>query len=47
MSGYDFDVSELYDTPTCEFCRGRGYLTVEADGGGPAYACPDCKGGGE
>ena len=26
----------------CPYCRGEGYITVEADGGGPAYACPDC-----
>jgi len=26
----------------CPYCKGRGYITVEADGGGPAYACPDC-----
>ena len=44
---YDFDASELYDETPCEFCRGRGYITVETDGGGPAYACPDCEGGRE
>jgi len=41
---YDFDSSELHDDEEpCEFCRGRGYLTVESDGGGPAYRCPDCE----
>jgi DnaJ-class molecular chaperone len=31
----------------CSECNGRGYLTVELDGGGPAYHCPDCGGTGE
>lgn len=31
----------------CSECNGRGYLTVEQDGGGPAYHCPDCDGTGE
>ena len=26
----------------CPYCHGEGFLTVESDGGGPAYACPDC-----
>tara|TARA_Y100000310_G_scaffold273405_1_gene288856 strand:- start:200 stop:358 length:159 start_codon:yes stop_codon:yes gene_type:complete len=40
---HDMNREELEGTPpTCKECNGRGYLTVEADGGGPAYACPDC-----
>ena len=32
------------DDSSCEFCHGRGYLTVDSGGAGPAYACPDCDG---
>lgn len=27
----------------CPHCHGRGYLTVDSGGAGPAYACPDCE----
>ncbi len=26
----------------CPYCKGRGYLTVDSGGAGPAYHCPDC-----
>jgi DnaJ-class molecular chaperone len=32
---------------SCQFCRGSGFMTVDSDGAGPAYACPDCDGTGE
>jgi tRNA(Ile2) C34 agmatinyltransferase TiaS len=45
MREYDPDYDDNYDgedESTCPYCKGRGYLTVESDGGGPAYHCPDC-----
>ena len=40
---HDWRLEEAQDNaPTCKECNGRGYLPVEADGGGPGYACPDC-----
>jgi len=40
---HDWRLEEAQDNaPTCKECNGRGYQTVETDGGGPAYACPDC-----
>jgi DnaJ-class molecular chaperone len=35
------------DERGCPECNGRGFQTVELDGGGPAYSCPDCDGTGE
>lgn len=34
----------LDDSQSCPYCRGRGSLTVDSGGAGPAYACPDCEG---
>lgn len=45
MIAYDKDDDyylEREEDQPCTHCKGRGYLTVEADGGGPAYHCPDC-----
>jgi len=40
---HDMNAEEAQDNaPVCKECKGEGYLTVESDGGGPAYACPDC-----
>ena len=39
---HDHDMNAEDNAPVCNECKGRGYLTVESDGGGPAYACPDC-----
>ena len=30
------------DDRPCPECGGRGYLTVDSGGAGPAYHCPDC-----
>jgi DNA-directed RNA polymerase subunit RPC12/RpoP len=38
---------EAMDEAPCPACKGRGYQTVELDGGGQAYACPDCGSTGE
>jgi len=39
---YGHDNYDDDDRP-CPYCKGRGFQTVESDGGGPAYACPDCS----
>ena len=36
---YREDAQESY----CPYCTGKGYRTVENDGSGPRYACPDCS----
>ena len=33
---------EAEDDRPCRECNGRGYLTVDSGGAGPAYHCPDC-----
>jgi len=38
---------EMIDERGCPECNGRGYLTVDSGGAGPAYHCPDCDGTGE
>jgi len=40
MSEYD-DHDDDHERP-CPYCKGRGYLTVDSGGAGPAYHCPDC-----
>jgi len=37
---------DMMDERSCPYCRGKGYLTTELDGGGPAHHCPDCDGTG-
>ena len=39
----EYDCMDEHDDDTCPHCQGRGCLTVETDGGGPAYHCPDCN----
>ena len=50
MREYNPDYDDNYDgedESTCPYCKGKGYQTTEADGGGPAHACPDCGDEGE
>ena len=37
----EYDCIDDDDERPCPYCKG-GYQTIELDGGGPAYACPDC-----
>ena len=38
----EYDCIDDEREETCQYCKGRGYLTVDSGGAGPAYACPDC-----
>ena len=38
----DIDRRDGEERDPCPHCRGRGYLTVDSGGAGPAYDCPDC-----
>ena len=40
MTEYDCIDDEREET--CPYCRGNGYMTVDSDGAGPTYHCPDC-----
>ena len=41
----EYDCIDDEREETCQYCKGRGYLTVDSGGAGPAYACPDCSSG--
>ena len=43
----EYDCIDDEREETCQYCKGRGYLTVDSGGAGPAYACPDCSSGDE
>lgn len=38
----EHDCVDRDEEPTCRYCNGRGYLTVDSGGAGPAYHCTDC-----
>ena len=40
---HDDDYDDDYrEEAACRYCNGRGYLTADSGGAGPAYHCPDC-----
>jgi hypothetical protein len=41
----EYDCIDEEREETCQYCKGRGYMTVDSGGAGPAYACPDCSSG--